>query len=307
MKYLATTLLVFSFLWTLAQKEFAPIGATWYYSKYVSYNPPQFGYIKHECIKDSTIEGQPVKVIEKIEVPNDTTKTLLGYEYILQKGDSIFYWKSGDFHLLYNFSMNKGDSILLYSELPNLCGTDHYGWNKVDSTFHTDVNGIDLKSYYLSPINKSIWYFESFPILEKMGSLLYLIPQMAFCGISDVPILGTLRCYTDDSLGFFRYDNFISCDSTTTWKTDVSVLTGNRFFSIYPNPATNELFVKNEDAGKNEALTVDFFDIKGNKIVEKVLTQEKSKFDLTSLPKGSYLIIIKNNKKEFYHEKILKK
>jgi hypothetical protein len=103
-----------------SQPEFAPIGAEWYYFEYESFNPPQANYIKHSCIKDSIIAGKNVKVIQK-KLYRCNGPVDMGYEYLDRNGDTISNWKSVEFHVLYNFYLPKGDSILLYSEMPDYC------------------------------------------------------------------------------------------------------------------------------------------------------------------------------------------
>jgi len=80
-----------------SQTEFAPIGAEWYYTQSESYNPPQYNYLKHTCIKDSTIAGKRVKVIQKTKFKFGGVTVPMGYEYLYQHGDTISYWKSGEF------------------------------------------------------------------------------------------------------------------------------------------------------------------------------------------------------------------
>lgn len=112
MKQLFVAIFLVVSLGSFAQKEFAPIGAEWYYEKMLSQNPPEAGYIKLTSVKDSTIENKAVRVIEVLFAPNDSTQIVEGYEYLHQSGDTIWYWKNKQFHMLYNFAMQKGDSIL---------------------------------------------------------------------------------------------------------------------------------------------------------------------------------------------------
>jgi len=201
-----------------SQTEFAPIGAEWYYSQYESFNPPQANYIKHTCIKDSTIAGKRVKVIQKTKFKYGGVTVNLGYEYLFQNGDTISYWKSGEFHVLYNFSLSKGDSIRLYSEMPNQClDKTPYGWSSIDSVYSTTINNHPLKAYFSTGKVGSVWGFDSFPIIEKIGSTEYLLPQNSFCGyVDEFPEIGTLRCYADPEIGFYQFEN-VPCDTMTSF------------------------------------------------------------------------------------------
>lgn len=290
------------------RKEFAPIGAEWYYEKAESYNPPVFGYVKHKCIKDSVIEGHKVKVLEITHSPNDYTTNLLGYEYILQKGDTIFYWKSGEFHLLYNFASQKGDSLLLYSEMRNQCKEKtNYGWNKVDSTFYQTINNVKLKGYTTVGIQGSIWGFDYFPTIETIGNLGYLFPQNVFCGFYDgFTQIGSLRCYTDDSLGFFQFNERMRCDSTTNYPVGVELFARQHLFQLYPNPATHEISVEFDEWQDSDNPVALLYDVIGNLKIETTIHACKTAIDLSGLFPGSYILIIKANKGVIDYEKFIK-
>jgi hypothetical protein len=77
MKQLFVAIFLVASLASFAQKEFAPIGAEWYYEKMLSQNPPEAGYIKLTLVKDSAIENKAVRVIEVLFAPNDSTQIFL--------------------------------------------------------------------------------------------------------------------------------------------------------------------------------------------------------------------------------------
>jgi hypothetical protein len=290
-----------------AQYEFAPIGAEWYYTKTISYNPPVFGYIKHKCIKDSVVQGQKVKVLEVTHSFNDLAISLIGYEYLMQKGDSIFYWKGNTFHLLYNFSLQKGDSLLLYSEMANACfDKTNYGWNRIDSVFSKKINNIELKAYNSSGINNSVWGFYE-PTVEAIGNLGYLFPQNLPCGVYDVPIYGSLRCYSDHSIGYFSADPSLSCDSTSNFPDDVGVFRQENFFSVYPNPTKGLLFAEFRNNDEYADFKMGIYDLLGMKKMEVHVKSDKMTIDLSKMPKGNYFVVLKSNNKILGYEKIYKK
>ena len=293
---------------SVRSKEFAPIGAEWYYEKNASFNPPVFGYLKHKCIKDSTIEGQTVKVLEVSYAMNNYTTHALGHEYLLQKGDTIYYWKSGEFHLLYNFALQKGDSLLLYSEMRNQCKEKtNYGWNKVDSTFYQTINNVKLKGYTTVGIQGSIWGFDYFPTIETIGNLGYLFPQNLFCGFYDgFTQIGSLRCYTDDSLGFFQFNERMRCDSTTNYPVGVELFARQHLFQLYPNPATHEISVEFDEWQDSDNPVALLYDVIGNLKIETTIHACKTAIDLSGLFPGSYILIIKANKGVIDYEKFIK-
>jgi len=286
-----------------SQVEFAPVGAEWYYSQYEGYNPPMANYIKHECIKDSAIGGKLVKVIKKTkftwEEPAD-----LGNEYLYQNGDTVFYWKSGEFHELYNFSLSKGDSMLLYSELFNYCeDKTPYGWVEINSVYSVTVNGQNLKAYFANPKEGSVWGFSHYPIVEKIGSIRYLLPQSTSC-IMDVPGIGSLRCYSDPDLGSFHYGN-LPCDTLTTYPDYIGSVQKGYMFRLYPNPVTDVLCIDYSGTSHGE-FYIEIYNNAGETACRKTFCPG-DKINLSFLPGGLYVIIISDNEKQYYSGTIFKK
>lgn len=291
-----------------AQPEFAPIGAVWYYSQYESYNPPQANYIKHTCIKDTTVEGKKVKVIQKTNFRYGGIPVGMGYEYLYQSGDTIFYWKSGEFHVLYNFSLSKGDSILLYSEMPNRC-TDKtsYGWSRIDTVYTVQVNNQTLKTYLSTHVEGSVWGFDGWPVIEKIGSTQYLLPQNSFCGFMDgQPQIGQLRCYSDPELGDFYYEK-VPCDTITSFPDSFSSLNRNSQLKVFPNPVSDKLFVQSHQRLK-EGSTLEMYSVNGELIKRECLKGEVTsyQFNLSYLEPGIYILRMISDSGKYAEEIIIK-
>ena len=303
---LAFVFILFNCLLGYSQTEFAPIGAEWYYSQYESFNPPQANYVKHTCIKDSTIAGKRVKVIQKTKFKYGGVTVNLGFEYLYQSGDTISYWKSGEFHVLYNFSLSKGDSILLYSEMPNQCiNKTKYGWSSIDSVYSDTINNHQLKAYFSTHKEGSVWGFDSFSIIEKIGSTQYLLPQNASCGIMDgEPQIGLLRCYSDTEIGFYQFGN-VPCDKIESWPDSFIQLNKNSLFRLYPNPVADELTIECNDQILEE-FNLNIFDLNG-KLVHSQTFFPEEKIDLSFLKRGLFAIMIFNNFKLYYNGSIYKK
>jgi hypothetical protein len=285
------------------QPEFAPIGAEWYYSQYESFMPPMANYIKHVCIKDSTIAGKRVKVIQKTKYKYGGVSVSMGFEYLYQSGDTISYWKGGEFHVLYNFSLSKGDSILLYSEMPNGClDKTPYGWSSIDSAYSTMVNNHTLKAYFSIHKERSVWGFDGWPIIEKIGSTRYLLPQNTDC-IMDMIGIGILRCYSDPELGTFYYEK-LPCDTITTYPDGFTETNRNSRIKLYLNPVVDELIIECGEACGN--FNFDIFDLSGKPINSHTFNPGE-RINLSFLRQGLYLIIIYNNNKLYDNGIIYKK
>lgn len=282
-----------------SQQEFAPVGAEWYYSQVVSYHPPQANYVKHVSVKDSAINDKPVKVIQKTKFTREDTVDL-GFEYLHQNGDTVFYWKNAEFRELYNFSLAKGDSMLVYSDQFNFCTDSPFGWIGIDSTFTVSINPIALKAYYSSHKKGSFWGFDGNPIIERIGSTSYLLPKDVAC-IADDPGIGPLRCYSDPEIGT-HYFGTTTCDTITTFPVHAGQLNTKRIFSFYPNPVTDYLTI---DSSREGTFSIEIYNNTGE-IVRKQEFSPGARINLSDLPEGLYLVVTKNKNKEPYYGKIIK-
>ena len=269
--------------------EFAPIGAEWHYSQFVGFDPPQgANYVKHTCFKDSTIDGKLVKVIQKTKFTREG-QFELGFEYLHQNGDTISYWKNGEFHELYNFSLEEGDSMLIYSDTSNYmsCDTSHYGWINIDSVFSVTINNQKLKGYFASHKEGSYWGFDGFPIIEKIGSTLYLLPGDVGCVVDAIGI-GPLRCYSDPEFGIY-HNGKEPCDTLTTFPIYAPVINSNHQFNFFPNPAAS--FVTISNPSNIPIKKIELTDFSG-RVVQTWKMQEvvENTLNIQHIPPGIYLL-----------------
>lgn len=97
---------------SMAQQEFAPIGAKWYYCAL-----EECGYITMESIKDTTIQNKPSKIIaiDYSQSCYPSVDNLYPNEKIFVTGDtdSVLYFQDDSFHKLYDFTSEVGDTIEL--------------------------------------------------------------------------------------------------------------------------------------------------------------------------------------------------
>jgi len=302
MKIKLTFLFAMLYMTGFSQMEFAPVGAEWYYSAYVGFDPPQgANYVKHTCFKDSTIEGKLVKVIRKTKFTR-VGPIELGFEYLHQNDDTDTYWTNGEIHQLYNFSLSKGDSIQLYTDMSNnfACDTSLYSWNSIDSVFSITINNHNLKGYFATHKEGYYWGFDGFPIIEKIGSTWYLLPGDVGC-VADLIGIGPLRCYSDPELGIF-FNGSEPCDTITTFPVNSPKIGKNNGFILYPNPVTDYLTI---DYHENGNFYLEIYNSAGNLVKSKNL-RPGDQTNMSDLSNGIYVVVITNNNK-CYHEGIIYK
>jgi hypothetical protein len=84
---------------------------------------------------------------------------------------------------------------------------------------------------------------------------------------------------------------------------DAETFTLNKI-NIYPNPASSTL---NIEHSLNEDLTLELFSIRGKKIFEKILTEKRSKLNISQFSQGVYFIRLTQNKKVFSQKIVIAK
>ncbi|MCZ8196338.1 MAG: PQQ-dependent sugar dehydrogenase [Flavobacterium sp.] len=88
---------------------------------------------------------------------------------------------------------------------------------------------------------------------------------------------------------------------------DTSVLSSSSFekagYSIFPNPANNEFFIKNSNGFSNLKVTV--FDISGKMLLSQSIENESNKIATSALSSGMYLVKLEDKSGAFYTTKLV--
>ena len=288
----------------MCAQDFAPIGAKWYYSRpYVDEN--NFEFVIFEPVKDTVINN---KNCREIDITNSTNLgSISSKEYIYQNGGSVFYYNSGSFFLLYNFSANEGDTIIVHNE--KFKGTGGFLHNDTIQLFKykiveidsINISGVWLKRQKIEPIESGVWGFvfggvDSY-IYEKLGSLGYFFGR--FGTFTTQESMGLLRCYSDLSVTYENPDWAYSCD----YITDINMVKLGKNVKIFPNPSEKIISIISDELIDRIVIT----DITGN--IVKIINNKGKCFaiNIESFKSGVYFMKIKFNKNNYYQTtKIIK-
>ncbi len=271
-----------------AQTEWAPVGATWYF------NRPSFSssgsYVLFESIKDSVINGKDVSVI-KVTINGVTP---VSHEYIHQHGDSVFYFNSHNnaFYLLYNFSAVPGDTIVVHDSYTKLTPAFFHGEDSIDGFIY---RVLEVDSVFISDRWVKRQKVESFPtawgftefgadayILNGIGSQLYFFGLTTFIMPKFYPSL--LRCYDEPGFSFINPAWNHECDFIAATGNDPK----EADCSVYPNPVDDIARVHLSEPVE----TITIRSIDGRVLQTYTPQQTDAPIDVSTLTKGSYLIII---------------
>jgi len=286
MKKLIFLLLVFVCTYATAQ-DFAPIGSIWYYNQ-STINPNYQTYKTFESVKDTFLNGQDCsKIIESIENEEQNI------QYMFSRNDSVFFFENNDFHLLYDFSAEEGDTIVL--DYFNAAVEGGKLLMIIDSVATIDINGITKKLQYISSGDGLVIGFGG-PIIEDIGSAYYMFPT--YDGTEN----GSLRCYQDNDLGLFKNPYYYGgwnkeCDYISTAIQDITEESNN---IVVPNPVSNSFVITKLKSISNYNIT----DLNGKVLIFGQI-EPNQEINISSFNKGIYFLQLDSGT-EKHTKKIIK-
>lgn len=224
--------LVFSQL----QDDWAPIGATWYYSEEFAFSGDQ-SFAMVTSIGDTIIDGKNCRILEKTKTIGCNLRPYKEYFHLNNSSELFFYDEQFDgFQKLFDFEAKAGDSwnIYLSTELEaDITDTVVY---VIDSISQVQINGRMLREFHYRQEFTGPYYEgpSTARYIEVIGPTVYFFPW--YIGYCDGNMIGGLRCYEDSEFGHYETGIVDSCDYTYEW---LGVKTNNfTNTTVYPNPAS---------------------------------------------------------------------
>lgn len=269
----------------VAQQIFAPLGAKWYYSSASQGTaPPDAAYWLYESEKDTTLNNIACKKITRKlfnhlgdTITNITPINIITYT----SGDTIMYFNNfmNKFTPLYIFNVQQSDTLTFYKPHNPVFGNDTTFRVIVDSVNFFQVNNLNLKRVYTSPLDE--FKFNGF-YAERIGCYGWLLPEYLTSILENE---GPLRCYSDADISI----NFTSnpCD----YKTIVGIqdVKKNDALSIYPIPASGRLHI---NSSTNKIIHLSIYDVRGvrHRDISFSDMQTNVIIDISNLLSGIYFI-----------------
>ncbi len=300
--YFTVFLIIFQ-IYSSFGKDFAPIGAKWYYTEQFAFST-DISYIWIESVGDTIIKGKNCKILKN---NGEFTCKFHNTENFVYFEDSIVYFfvpAIDTFQILYDLKAQKDSSWTIVFGIDWLSKLDTIQVI-VDSVSYVTINSKELKQLHVSYKSLNFgWEHLGYKseIIEKIGDKNYLFNLSSLSGIfCDDNYSGGLRCYQDPDFGFYSTGIAESCDYTYKW-TGIKGNSLNSDIKVYPNPASDWIEIESRT---NKELMINILDLSG-----KVLVNYKfigsSKFDLTSFQKGFYILRIIQSDNLIETRKIIK-
>ncbi len=235
--------------------EWAPIGAQWHYQLILEpIGPNDVSFVSITSSKDTSIEDRSYR---KLDISQGTTSD---YVLVRQEGRRLLRFVDGQDVILYDFSLNIGDTFFIKSFV------EAFGCTKdfllvLDTTYSIAINGTTRLKQVFEP-SPGLDYGPE--IIEGIGSIgNWFLPTCSSAG--DQNWLDGFRCYEDEVLGLFQ-ENSIPCDFegliTSTAEPAFGVL------QVFPNPFSDQIKLEfDTDVDPNKLYFI-LTDIKGVSIRE---------------------------------------
>ncbi|OJV28417.1 MAG: hypothetical protein BGO32_06210 [Bacteroidetes bacterium 37-13] len=309
---LLTLLLAFSLLCkeTNAQPiidnaPWCPPGATWIYKQ----NSQTYDYyIKLAYEKDTVINNVNTKKLIAssisfmgIEKWQGRSENIIGYEFLAESNDSIFWYDKimEKFNFLYSFNPQVGDTFIVGNSRIR-CLTDStfptFDTLYVTST-ETRVYENRLYNSYNTSMDRNLFLG---PVLSKIGGLTKPFPEVNYPQCSYYSGFEELICYSDSIRGSisFSTQSFMGHTQCHMIATSISELPlqgkKDNAYLLYPNPANSMLNIVN--LGNKQIRQISIYNTSGSLMFESnEIDKINSSIDVTHLSNGLYVIKIAEN------------
>jgi hypothetical protein len=286
----------------LAQ-DFAPLGATWYYTE-TFFSSGDINFLQIESAKDTVISDKNCHALLKHDYLLCTGRQ--GEEFVYAEDSVAYFYDQAfdEFQVLFDLKAKKDSSWIIKIKQADMDDTLTVS---VDSTDYAEMNSRMLKRLYVTYTSnyrdkgKIVWQYTS-QIIETIGDIQYLFNIYPWwSGACDENYPGGLRCYNDPNLGSYETGIAESCDYTQIF-TKSSQKEGNTPFTIYPNPATDQVKL---DSHNNLEYSFMVTDQQGRKLQGREFLSA-IQIDLSGYAKGIYFVTVRQSGQVVYTKKIVK-
>lgn len=260
-------------------QDFAPIGAIWHYSQGTP-NPNMATFKTIESISDTTINGKLCHKLIEVERIFDAVSVV--YHFMYSENDSVFIFGGTDFHLLYDFGANTGDTILLGFKTHDGSPLKMI----IDSTGEISVGNELRKIQYITCGDGIVIEFGKH-VIRNIGNTSFMFPTL------DGSMNGPLRCYEDSLTGLFinpfhpDWWDHQDCEEIIT---GIRETENTEKTTVFPNPTTSSISIKNIDRETEYKI----FNVSGEIVLNGIIS-ELNEIKMTELQTGIYFIELKND------------
>ncbi len=283
-KIIAIVLLISAAYSSAYAQKFGDGNPVWHYEYNPNWGNP-VSFVKTTIEKDTIFNGKQCKILSK-RSPNYKPFNNM----ICQDSNKVVFWSPSlaEFQTLYDFDAKKGDKWSLRLDEHFLHG-DVTKYIIVDSVYSDTINNKVLQVQNVTSYGDSLYssYRHEFTVYETIGCIQFLFPWNY--AANDFDYVDHIRCFENDSLGFYKFPNTAACEYSEVGINQQSI-SADYGVSIYPNPsAGNKFWIKGLQTHEHYQILVS--DAAG-KVVLTQNTGSHSSIDISELSKGFYSVRI---------------
>ena len=274
------------------EQPLLPDNSEWFYE--ILNDDGSVTYQHLEYAADTTIGTQRPKIIirSNTQYDRDTIITEVTHEYIYEENGIVYWWNKDleAFTMLYDLMADVGD------EWEIKVGTDSLTMH-VDAVENYEYGG---KTYRVLRVSDENGFFSG-DIVSGIGHLTSFFPERLMNRGKSYRVTG-LRCYWVEGNLVFKI-NRDDCDAIYAELhngiEEDGPSTGSGTFVVYPNPASNILFVQTLRATSLPAETYRITNLMGQTVLSGNITSENQQINIEKLPAGIYFISVNEQTVKF--------
>jgi len=241
--------------------------------------------------KDTTFLGKQCKILTSGNPNYMPYKNM-----ICQDSAKVVFWSPSlqEFQTLYDFKAKKGAFWKAKLDGYNFGPNTETACFLVDSVYLQTINGKTLNVQRIRIGSDSLRvHAKEFPdyltetVIESIGCTQFIFPW-DYSGF-DGDYVGHLRCFEDDSIGFFQFDNSVTCDYTQVGIEEEQTELRN---PVFPNPNNGSFSIKEFT---EEVKSMKIYDFQGSLVNHKVSLYQQGQIiqvELENATEGIYFIEI---------------
>ncbi|MDR1345915.1 MAG: T9SS type A sorting domain-containing protein [Bacteroidales bacterium] len=282
--------------------EFAPVGAEWYYT-YTATDPLK-SCEHYRSLKDTVIGSKTCKMVCR---NSDTA-------IFCQDEKKIYYHQNNEFHLIYDFGVNVGDTVC-FSFKRIYFDPDSVAFHKIKCKVEDiSVTAQNLKQFSTTLLDDTIigisdWFYsrplqKQYTYIEKIGHPKVFMETISSY-IDAAMYTINLRCYHDNEFDFVTdwwqaYN--LPCNSLSGIKNNTELLD----ITVYPNPATDAINIEIKEIQDYQHAAISLYNIHGICLENKLISNSITAFNVSHYSSGLYFIEIRQQNGRKYYSKFIK-
>ena len=290
----------------LIAQKFGDNNPVWNYGSYSGFTG-DIGHSKLTVKKDTIFNGKKCVLLNK---GGHFGCAFLPYlSMVCTDSLKVLFWSASiqEFQVLYDFGANKNDAWEITFD--DVWGAKSKIYCKIDSVYTENINGRSLKAQkirinYQDSIFLDVHRDRVYTVIEQVGCTRFLFPWIIDYGVCDDGGISSLRCFENDSIGFYQFDTSQVCQYSEVG-TDER-LSDKNDWQIFPNPSKGKFQVI--VPAKEDKMVLSILNMQGTEVYFQEINNASGlvhNIDFSLQPSGVYLMEIQDQNGKNVRKKLV--